>query len=234
MVIGSNPVNYLIIYFSNFTILKSNFFFKNIFSHLLYIYINNLSKVIDLKNIINYNLLKNMKIKKMLFSVYLFYNKELFIYKSLNSNYNTFIYKTKFKVNYKYNISLLYNNNLLITFGLRNGLCKSLKEINKKSRFMTNNYILLDFLNKLLNNLIKSDDYKLYFFYKNINFFNITLLKNFFKILNFFKLNVDLLFFNINFSYKPNKYYKKYKTIKKFKKKIYNNLFKKKFIDIFL
>ena len=234
MVIGSSPVIYLILYFSNFNNLKFEFFFKNVFLHLLVIYINNLFKVINKKNIFSINIFKKLKLKKKIFSIYLFYCSESILYKNTINLYDLIIYKTKFKINYKYNISLLYNNDLLISLGLRNGLIKSLKEINKKYRFFTNNYFLLNFTNVLLNNLISYKNYKLFFFYKNINFFNILLLKNFFKIFYFFKFNEYSIYFNINFSYKPNKYYKKYKTIKKFKKKKYNNLFKENYKDIYL
>jgi len=91
--------------------------------------------------------------------------------------------------------------------------------VSKKNRYCIINIFLLKCINayntKIENSII-------YFFYKNTNMQTIAYLKLLYKLTKL--VNISTLFgfiFNLNASTYPNKCFKKIKTIKKFKKKIF-------------
>ncbi len=153
-----------------------------------------------------------IKFKNTMFFIY-FYSK----YTVQESNVDFFFYKTKVKVNYKYFVSMLVNDYMFFFLGKRSQINISFKKFNSMLRFFNINYISLLILSKLL--LV--NNFCLIFFYKNFHFLNLNFFFDFFKLLNCFFIEDFYLMFNFNLIFQANRYFKKIKTIKKFKKKIY-------------
>ena len=194
------------------------------------------TKYLIITKIINYIYHKNSFIK-----INSFRKVHLHIYNSIYTYYSDSIHNdvtytiynniVKFKNNFRYTMSLLYIDSILITLSTYNNITKIKKKLKKKFRFLTN----LLFMYKLIN-IIKYFDksnIEVFFFYKNINFFNIFIFNDMIKLQNFAKILNTTMLFNINFSYKPNKYTKKIKTIKKFRKKIFTKVTFKKYKTIY-
>lgn len=133
-----------------------------------------------------------------------------------------FLIQTRFKINYRYHISFMYNDLLIFCLGQRSVISANFSSFTKKNRYITLNYFVLYFLSSIINFYEGGD---CLFFYKNINFFHISFLENFFKLCYFFNIFDINIVFNYNNVLKYNKYIKKVKTIKKFKKKINFKLF---------
>jgi len=162
------------------------------------------------------------------------YDKYKFVYNKLLSldNFNKLIYISKFKVNFRYSITLLGNNlnNYIISFSSRNFFYKNLSLLNNKSRFFACNFFILN----LIKNLNKNSNYLNFFIVKNFSLTQIIFLKDFFKYIYKNKINIHNIMFNFNLTFKYNKYNKKLKTKKKFKKKIYQKNFQYDFKKFFI
>lgn len=143
---------------------------------------------------------------------------------------NLFFLQSRFKKNYKYFSSLLFKNNLIFFLGLRSFLSLSIAKFNKKNRYITVNYFMLYNISTLLNYYV---NYGIIFFYKNMGFAHISFLENFFKLCSFFFLKEIDIVLNFNLIFQQNKYWKKVKTIKKFKKKIYYKSFKHQLREVY-
>lgn len=144
------------------------------------------------------------------------------------NDFNIFYY-TKYKMNFRYSISIISNKISILSYSLRNFFNKSFKSINKKLRYSTVNFFLL----KLLSTLLNLYNFKLNLMFFNISFIGVSYLESLFKNIEKINLNYFMIIFNTNFSYKLDKYFKKIKTIKKFKRKIYLRLSKVNFKNIY-
>ena len=161
-------------------------------------------------------------------TVYELYNNKLaYRFSTGLANYNSYV--TKFKINFRYSITLLNNHFILESLSFRNFFNKSLSVISKKARFFSSNFFLIRMLSAVNLSLCNVN----FFFFNNINFFNLKQLDDFFKTLSKQNVNIDYVLFNINFSYCFNKYNKKMKTKKKFKKKIYSFIQKSEFSNLY-
>lgn len=132
-----------------------------------------------------------------------------------------FFFNAKFKYNHRFTISLIYRLFKLITMSSRNN--NKFGSVSKKNRYC----IITIFLLKCLNSYTKQvDNVMIYFLYKNTSMQTIAYLKLLYKL---FKLvNTSRIFgfvFSLNMSSYPNKCFKKIKTIKKFKKKIFYKIY---------
>jgi len=187
---------------------------------------------IFLINRYNFNLSYNMYLNTQykLDSYNLLYKSYCVLLEKILNNNNTYLfYITKYKMNFRYSISIMLYKNLILSYSLRNFFNKKFNIIGKKLRYSTLNFFLL----KIINNFYKFYNINIYFIFNNLNFIGISYLDNFFKNIDKIGLIYILILFNINYNYKTDKYYKKIKTIKKFKKKIYNYLSKVNFKSVY-
>lgn len=168
---------------------------------------------------------------------YLFLKKNPKIFTNLK--YTTFFSEgddylflfTNFKKNFKYKITLMYKTLPLIFFNIKKKKSSILQNnVDKRKIYLSQQYLVLD----LLTSYFEENTQTLFFFYKNISFLFMRYTYEFFKFFNDFNLPDYYFFFNFNFSFIHNKYFKKVKTKKKFRKKIFLKSFQFDFKETYI
>jgi|JI61114C2RNA_FD_contig_123_33498_length_1871_multi_6_in_0_out_2_1 hypothetical protein len=152
----------------------------------------------------------------------------------LQSNNKPFYYiNTRFKYNFKYYITFMMGNLSAFFFNYRTNVSCDLNQLKKKERYTAQQYILINFVDILLEDI----DFNFFFFYKNIAFTHLLFLKDFFKLIRNIglseKLKEIVIAINMGMSRSLSKYFKKVKTRKKFKKKMFFKEFLFKYKKVF-
>jgi hypothetical protein len=118
-------------------------------------------------------------------------------------------------------------------FNYRTNVSCDLNQLKKKERYTAQQYILINFVDILLEDI----DFNFFFFYKNIAFTHLLFLKDFFKLIRNIglseKLKEIVIAINMGMSRSLSKYFKKVKTRKKFKKKMFFKEFLFKYKKVF-
>lgn len=156
-------------------------------------------------------------------------------YNFLNKNNKPFYYiNTRFKYNFKYYITFMMGNISAFFFNYRTNVSCDLNQLKKKERYAAQQYILINFVDILFDDI----DFNFFFFYKNIAFTHLLFLKDFFKLIRKIKLTDKLketvIAVNMGMSRSLSKYFKKVKTRKKFKKKMFFKEFLFKYKKVFV
>lgn len=134
------------------------------------------------------------------------------------TQYKMFFYvKTRFKYNFKYFMNLILNKYSILFFNYRSMLSFKLKKFNKQDRYATQNFVMM----LLVSKLVEVFNYNFFYYYKNLTIFHILFLRDFFKLVDLFQLKDFRVFFGMGLSCNLNRYFKKVKTRKKFKKKMF-------------
>ncbi len=133
----------------------------------------------------------------------------------------TFFNNISWKRSLRYNITLIKESNIVLNLTFRKYFVGSLNEQTLKTRWLTHSF----FMFKNIYFFSKMDNYKFFFFFNNTNSFFFNTQTLFFENYHYFfrkKKNNFLFFFYSDYiSYKLHSF-KKIKSIKKFKKKIYS------------
>lgn len=157
--------------------------------------------------------------------------RKYYFYNITKSNKNILYNNTRFKYNFKYYLTLILKKKNLINLSYRSFITSSLSKFNKSERYNTQANFLLALTSLVF---VVFENLNIFFLYKNLSFIHFEYFKDFFKNMNNYIFRNFEIFINFKLSFSLNRYFKKVKTIKKFKKKIFFKSFNFKYKKIIL